>query len=153
MDVTRLAHIKLCEYEFCLLYPRNTGFSFATTKPKKKNWTLIKILTLTPLCVICSGSDRRIWCRKEQPAVPLHQKRVQPWHSHNHRGGVQHADSAAQQLHHQGPDLGHSRAGAIPGHHFCVSLKIHHSSYRPISIYMCTLTHKYTLYRVNILFF
>lgn len=50
------------------------------TPPKK--------LTLTAFCVLCSGSNRRIWCRKDQSAFSLHQKRVQPRQSHNHWGGV-----------------------------------------------------------------
>lgn len=105
-----------------------------------QNWTLIKTLAFTVFYVLCSGSNRRIWCREEQSAVPLHQKRVQPWQSHDHRGGVQHTDGAAQWLHHQSPDLGHGRAGAIPGHHFCVSVKTHHSFYRSIStVYTCVL--------------
>lgn len=82
-----------------------------------------EVLHIGLLCFLFSGPNRRIRCGKEQPAVSLHQKWVQPWQSHNHRGGVQHQNSGAQRLHNQGPDLGHSWAGAIPSHYICVRVK------------------------------
>lgn len=88
------------------------------------------------LCFLFSGPNRRIWCGKKQPAVSLHQKWVQPWQSHNHRGGVQHQNGGARRPHNQGPDLGHGRAGAIPGHYICVRVKT--ITFRgAISVCMC----------------
>lgn len=81
-------------------------------------WSPCTHLSYSPSC---SGADWWFRCGEEQPVVTLHPERVQPGEQEHHRGGVCHTQHPGRGQDGEGSDLGHSWAGAVPGHHFCVS--------------------------------
>lgn len=78
----------------------------------------------------CSCADRGLGRRQEQPAVALHQERIQPGEQEHHRGGVCYTQHPGGRQDDKGPDLGHGGPRALQSHHVSVSLPVRRPSVR-----------------------